>query len=144
MTHRAETIMVAVETALTGLATTGTRVIRSRIRPVETAPSLSVEIGSDDVNPDISSYPRKARDLNIKIVSHVKDNETYDSDLNQIRAEVYAAMMADVTFGLDYVIDTDLIGDDEPEFTGEADQITGRQVMNYVVKYTHSWTDAGA
>ena len=115
--------------------------IRDRVRTVETAPALSVEMGADDVNPDLSSFPTKTRDLNVKIVAHVKDNTTYDNDLNKIRAEVYAAIMADVTFGLDYVIDTDLIGDDEPEFTGDADQISGRQVMNYVVKYRHSWTD---
>ena len=142
--HRAESIMSAVETAITGLTTTGARVVRARVRTVETAPALSLEQGADDVNPELSNYPKIARELNVKIISHVKDNDTADSDLNLIREEVYSAMMADRTLGLSYVVDTDLIGDDEPEFTGDADQVSGRQQMNFVVKYRHSWTDAGA
>ena len=142
--HSAESIMSAVETAIIGLTTTGTRVVRARVRTVETAPALSLEQGADDVNPELSNYPKIARELNVKIISHVKDNDTADSDLNLIREEVYSAMMADRTLGLSYVVDTDLIGDDEPEFTGDADQVSGRQQMNFVVKYRHSWTDAGA
>ena len=142
--HRAESIMSAVETAIIGLTTTGTRVVRARVRTVETAPALSLEQGADDVNPELSNYPKIARELNVKIISHVKDNDTADSDLNLIREEVYSAMMADRKLGLSYVVDTDLIGDDEPEFTGDADQVSGRQQMNFVVKYRHSWTDAGA
>lgn len=142
--HRAETIMAAVETAVTGLTTTSTRVERTRVRTVETAPALSIEQGGDDVNPEKSSFPLKARDLNVKIIAHVKNNTAPETQMNLIREEVYAALFADTTLGLAFVEDLDLIGDDEPEFTGEADQITGRQVMNFVVKYRHSWTDAGA
>ena len=144
MTHRAESIMAAVETAITGLTTTGARVVRARVRTVENAPALSLEQGADDVNPELSNYPKLARELNIKIFAHVKDNDTADTNLNLIREEVFSAMMADRTLGLAYVVDVDLIGDDEPEFTGDSDQIVGRQQMNFVVKYRHSWTDAGA
>jgi len=142
--HRAEAIMDAVNTAILGLTTTATRVVRARVRTVENAPALSLEQGADDVNPELSSFPKVARELNVKIIAHVKDNVDADSNLNLIRSEVFAAMRADNALNLTYVVDIDLIGDDEPEFTGEADQIVGRQVMNYVVKYRHSWTDAGA
>jgi len=144
MTHRAESIMAAVVTVVTGLTTTGTRVVRARVRTVEAAPALSVEQGADDINPELSSFPKLARELNVKIIAHVKDNDDADSDLNLIRSEVFAAMRADNALGLEYISDIDLIGDDEPEFTGDADQVVGRQQMNYVVKYRHSWTDAGA
>jgi len=144
MTHRAETVMAAVVTAVEGLTTTGSRVVRSRVRTVETAPSLSVEQGGDDVNPELTSYPKVTRDLNVKIIIHVKQNTDPETQLNLIREEVYAAIMADTTLGIAFVIDTMPIGDDEPEFTGDADQITGRQMMNFVVKYRHSWTSAGA
>lgn len=144
MTHRAESIMAAVETAITGLTTTGARVVRARVRTVENAPALSLEQGADDVNPELSNYPKLARELNVKVIAHVKDNDTADTNLNLIREEVFSAMMADRTLGLAYVVDVDLIGDDEPEFTGDSDQIVGRQQMNFVVKYRHSWTDAGA
>ena len=144
MTHRAEQIMVKVKTVITGLTTTATRVVRARVRTVENAPALSLEQGADDVNPELSNFPKLARELNVKIIAHVKDNDDADTNLNLIRSEVFAAMMADRTLGLAYVVDVDLIGDDEPEFTGESDQIVGRQQMNFVVKYRHSWTDAGA
>lgn len=144
MAHRAETIMAAVLTAVTGLTTTGARTERSRIRTVETAPALTVEMGADDVNPERSTYPRLHRDLNVKIICYVKTNTSPEAKLNLIRQEVYVAMMADRTLGLGYVVDVESIGDDEPEFTGEADQKTGRQQMNFVIKYTHSWTDPGA
>lgn len=136
--------MVAIEAAITGLATTGPNVVRGKVRTVETPPALSLEMGADDVNPETSSFPRKHRELNVKVFSFVKQNDNPDTLLNTIRSEVYAAIMADTTLGLQYVIDVDLIGDDEPELSGEADQITGRQQMNYVVSYRHSWTDAGA
>ena len=136
--------MVAVETVITGLTTTSTRVVRARVRTVESAPALSLEMGADDVNPEASSYPRIHRDLNIKIIAHVKNNDTYESQLNTIRAEVFAALMTSPQLGLSFVVDTDLIGDDEPEFTGESDQVTGRQQMNFVVKYRHSWTSTEA
>jgi len=142
--HRAESIMDAVNTAITGLTTTTTRVVRARVRTIESAPALSLEQGGDDVNPDSSNFPKVRRDLNVKIILHVKNNVTYEQDLNTMRAEVFAAMMADRTLGLAYVIDVESMGDDEPEFTGDADQIVGRQQMNFVVKYSHSWDSAEA
>ena len=144
MTHRAETIMVAVVTAVTGLTTTGSRVKRGRVRTVLTPPALSVEMGADDVSPDRSSFPLIERDLNVKIIIHVQDNDEPDTQLNLVREEVYAALLADTTLGESFVVDTESIGDDEPELTGDADQVTGSQQMNFVVKYRHSWDDAGA
>lgn len=142
--HRAETIMQAVVTTLTGLTTTAARVERGRVRTVETCPALTIEMGGDDVIPDRSSYPKLHRDLNIKILAHVKNNTSPDTDLNQIRAEVHAAMVADRTLGQTFVIDVECIGDDEPEISGEGEKITAVQQMNYVVKYRHSWTSAEA
>lgn len=144
MTHRAETIMDTVVTTVTGLTTTGARVERTRVRSVETVPALSIEQGSNDVNPERSAYPRIARDLNIKIIAHVKTNTAPETQLNLISEEVVIALMADRTLGLSYVSDIELIGDDEPELTGDADQETGHLQMNFIVKYVHSWDDPGA
>lgn len=144
MTHRAESITAAVVTTVTGLTTTGTRVFRGRVRTVETAPAITVSMGGDDIVPEQSAYPRQYRDLHIKITSHVENNTAPDTQLNLIREEVYNALLADRTLGLAYVIDIALIGDDEPELSGEAEKITGSQQMNFVVKYFHSWSDAGA
>lgn len=142
--HRAEEIITAIELALTGLATTGSRVYRSRVRSIEDAPALAVEMGADDVSVDASNYPQVARELNVKIIAFVKNNTSFDSDLNAIRAEVFEALMTDPTLALSFVTDTMLISDNEPEFSGEGDQITGKQQMDYVVKYRHSWNSTEA
>jgi len=144
MTHRTETIMTAVKTAVDGLTTTEARVERSRIRGVEVAPALSIEQGGNDVNLERSTFPRKSRDLNIKIIAHVKTNTDPETQLNLISEEVYIALRSDPTLGLSYVTDIESIGDDEPEFTGEAEKETGRMQMNFIVKYWHSWDDPGA
>lgn len=144
MTHRAETIMQAVTTTLTGLTTTGTRIQRGRVRTVETAPALSIMMGSDGINPDRSAYPHVARDLTINVIIHVMNNTAPETELNTIRAEVFAALMADRTLGQTFVSDIDAIGDDDPELDGEGEKITARQQMNFIVKYRHNWSSAEA
>lgn len=144
MTHRAEGILDAVVTATTGLTTTGSRVERGRVYSVETLPALTVQMGLDEVLQAESDFINTNRHLRVKITSYVKINSEPDSQLNTIREEVYNAMMATPTLGLAYVIDTWLESDDELELSSEAEQTIGRQVMNYVVKYRHSYTDAGA
>lgn len=143
MTHRAEQIMATVLTTVTGLTTTAARVQRGRVRSIETAPALSIEMGSDDVAIDRSSYPNIERDLNIKITIYVKENDNPEAEMNLIREEVYAAIMATPQLGLAYVVDTMPIGDEEPELTGEADKILRKQQMNFIVMYRHSWDNPG-
>jgi len=145
MTHRAENIMDAVTTTVTGLTTTGTRVVRGRVYSVETAPALTVEMGSDFVDRETSDFVNANRTLVVKITAIVKANSEPDSQLNTIREEVYNALLADRTLGATAgVIDVWLDTDDEPELSSEADQTIGKQQMNYMVKYRHSYTDAGA
>lgn len=144
MTHRAETIISTVVTTVTGLTTTGNNVARGRVRSVETHPALSVITGGDDVVLDRSNWPNIGRELNVKIIIHVKNNTTYETEINKIREEVYAALMADHTLGLGFVIDVQPTGDDEPELTGDADQIVGIQQMNFSVMYEHQHDNAGA
>lgn len=140
--HRAETIMQAVETTLTGLATTGTNIERTRIRTSRTQPAISIEMGSDDQMFDRSAYPKVDRDLQVTIISYVKNNAQAEQQLNQIRAEVFAAMVADRTLGQTFVIDVENTGDSQPTFSGEADKIVAVQELNYTIKYRHSWTSA--
>lgn len=144
MTILAETILETVTTIVTGLTTTGNNVVRGRVRPVEDHPALSVVTGSNDVASDRSNWPYIARDLNFKIIIHVKNNDTYETQINTIAGEVYAALRADHTLGLSFVNDVVPIGDDEPELSGEADQIVGIQQMNFYVMYEHLENDAGA
>jgi hypothetical protein len=144
MTHRAESITAAFTTAVTGLTTTGARVVRSRVDTVEDVPALSIEMGPDDVDIESSNIQRIHRELTIRVWAFVKTNSSPDTQLNLIREEVYNAVTSDRTLGLSYVTDIMLIGDDEPEMSGDADTIMHKQRMNFVVKYRHAWSDAGA
>ncbi len=140
---RAETILSTVETTITGLATTGSNVIRANVRTVKTHPALTLSQGGDSVDVESSSYPLLYRSLDVNVLAHVKNNTTPETQLNLIREEVYLALMADRTLGLNYVIDINPTGVDQPEITGDADQIVGIMQMNFTVRYTHSWEDEG-
>ena len=136
--HRAESILNAVKTALTGLATTGQYVERDRVFPPEACPALSVNQGSEEPL-DQSSTQFQDCVLEVEVVIQVKSG-TSSSDLNQIKAEVYAAMMTDTTQGLTYVHETQWGGDSAPEPSGDAEINTTRCTMRFAVAYRHSYT----
>jgi len=140
--HRAESIMVAVLAKIANLTTTGTNVERSRVYPNNALPALTLEQGEDAV--ELQSMAFVDRQLDVRVIAHVKKNTDFDTQLNQIREEVYIALKADYTQGLDFILDTVAVGDGEPEFSGEADKVIGRQVMNFLIKYRHSLTNPGA
>ena len=144
--HRAESILQSVETTLTGLTTTGTNIQRGRVYPIETTPALSVYMGSDDTSGDYgaTNVGFVDRVLEVIIRSHIKLTSTLDTDLNKIRAEVYAAMMADYTLGLSYVINTWLVSDAQPSLSADSEQPTATQDMTYRVHYRHSYASAEA
>lgn len=141
--HRAEQIMQAVAAAVTGLAATGSNVERGRVIPFETAPGISVSMADDDTQSVMSGLVDSA--LELELTAHAKVIDSLpETELNQIRAEVYAALMADRTQGLPFVIDTIPLGADKPEISGEADQPTGQLVTRWQVKYRHSLSSAEA
>ena len=78
------------------------------------------------------------------VTSHVKTTGVLDTLLNQIRREVWVAMMADRTLGLPYVIDVRPLGDNEPELSDELEKGAARQRLFFLVKYRHSVADPGA
>ena len=143
--NRVETIMAAVATALTGLATTGARVQRLKVWPLDTLPALSIYQGASVVLEDdeevLDSIMRR---LEFRVVATVRGTGVLETTLNQIAAEVYAALTADRTLGLAYVFDQRLVGDDVPEVEAEQDQPVARQSMNYSLLYEHSGTSTEA
>ena len=143
MTHRAELIMAAVLTNVTGLTTTGARVSRGRAYPVETTPALTVESGNDQIVVQNLSFID--REMDVLITAHVKTTGQYDTTLNLIREQVHIALMANRSQGLiSVIIDTMPVGDEAPELTGDADKPTARQRMNWRIKYRHAVTNPGA
>ena len=139
MTHRAETILEAVQTSLTGLNTTAARVQRARIWPVEQCPALSIEKGEELPMQNGRSLAHLDRQLEIVVTAYVKANlSNPETALNQIAAEVYTALFTDVTQGLNFVIDTIWQGDARPDFSSETDSRSAIMRMTYVVQYRHS------
>lgn len=144
MTHRAESIMVAVLDKIDGLTTTSTRASRGRAYPVDgdALPALTLEQGVDEV--DLQNMAFIDRHLDFSIIAHVKTTGTTETTLNLIREEVHVALMADRTQGLSYVRDTLPLGDGEPDISGDSNQSIARLRMNWRIKYRHSITDPGA
>lgn len=143
--HRAEQIMDAVVTAVTGLTTTGANVQRGRVYPVDEAalPALSVYMSADeplDGEDGQSVFGYVDSELTVRVEAHVKGSANIDQTLNQIRAEVYQALLADYQLGLAFVQQIIWRGADEPELDA-ADQKVGRQAFNWAVRYRHSAGD---
>lgn len=139
--HRAESILQAITTTLTGLTTTQTRVERARVWPVNECPAISIERGDDQTLEEGRSLGFQDRQLEVVITSYVKASSTSnpETELNQIAAEVYTALFADVTQGLSYVIDTHWFSDSRPEMTGQESK-TAVMRMTFIIHYRHSLT----
>lgn len=152
MTARAEDIMAAVKTTLTGLTTTGANVQRGQIYRHEVAklPAISLFMGDDQIT---SEYQTGLIDwdLILKIESTVMLDSAYttldntlETQLNTIREEIHLALMADPTLGLAFVIDISPSIAAEPILSGEGAEATATQSLEYVISYRSSRTDIGA
>ena len=97
MAHARQSIREAVATAVTGLASTGSRVFQSRMRPQETLPCLLVNAGDEEVQTDVGNI--QTRVLEISIVGVAKAAANLDDALDTISAEVEVAVQAAGTLG---------------------------------------------
>lgn len=141
--HRAEQIMAAITTAVTGLTTTGANVRRGQLYPFgdDQTAALTVAQGPAEMLDDQPHRMKTVR-LEVQIIIHVKSSTTLvDSLINQISKEVYIALMADRTLGLAFVIDSDWTGQTEPEQDIDSEAATARAAMQFAVLYRHSLTD---
>jgi hypothetical protein len=96
--HVRQQIREAVATTLTGLATTGSRVYQSRIRPLADAelPALRVFTSQESVNNAVTiGFPnRQERTLTVRVEAVVKAVSAYDDTLDTIIKECEAALNA--------------------------------------------------
>lgn len=144
MTHRAETIMEAVLSRLTGLATTGARVERARVWPAEECPAISIERADDSPTEAGRRFSFQDRRLQISVTAYVKTAGNFETALHQIAAEVYAALFADVTQGIEFVMDTHWLGDGKPETNAETETRSATMEMTYSITYRHAITTTEA
>lgn len=144
MTHRAEQIMAAVHAAVTGLATTGSAAYLSREESIEIdkAPAVAVWQSNEDILSELS-HDQLIVGLNINIdaVSALIGDGVV-TELNQIRAEVTAALAGNYTLGLDFVHDIAEVKTEEPEKSVQGDRPHATMRMRWLATYRRSRVDA--
>ncbi len=142
--NRRESILSAVAVTLTGLATTGANVSLFRAHKIPALPALTIEQGSDVVQRDISDFNFLTRELEVTITLTAGGLGNLSTVLNQIAAEVFSALMADITLGLAYVIQVQLSDDSAVQISGENEQTTAQLETTYTITYRHSGTTTEA
>ena len=142
MAHARKTIRDRIITDLTGLATTGSRIYRSRVYPLaeEKLPGLCVYTMSEQIDyATIGTSRLQQRVLSVVIEIYVKGTSNYDDDLDQISLEREDALFADLTLNGNA---KDLqINRFEADFAGEGDQPLAFARMSVDVVYHTSEND---
>lgn len=149
---RAEQILAAIASTLTGLTTTGANVQRAQIYPHELTklPALSIFSGDDIPDSELDLNLIDWR-LTVLIEATVKIAPSYtgygtalETDLAQIRKEVHTALLADHTLGLAFVLDVLPGTAQKPDLNGDAEIPIGSQILQFQVMYRSSRLDPSA
>lgn len=143
MAHIRKSIRDNVVTTLTGLATTGANVYRTRYYPIAQGklPGLAIYTQTENVESATMTRPRtKMRELEVVIEGYAVGITNLDNTLDQISLEVEEAMVTDVTRnGL--AKDTEL-SSVEVEYSGDAEKPVGVVKMTFMVTYATIENDA--
>jgi len=141
MAHVRQTIRDHIVSAVTGLSTTGANVFPSRVYPIAAGkmPGLAVYTLSEAIEAQTLRPPRGlVRILEISIEAYV-EGSTNDDVLDNICAEVEAAVAADITRGGN-AKDTILVSFEADYADGERPLVVGR--LTYQVTYSTAETNA--
>ena len=136
MSHVRQQIRDDIVTTLTGLATTGSNVFRSRIFPLEQTnlPALVIYSKSETSEYDTIGLPRSVnRVLDVAVEAYVKGVSNYDNTLDTIAVEVEEAIAADVTLG--GVAKDAQITAFEADFAGDGEQPVAVGRFTVTVEY---------
>lgn len=134
--HLHQQIRAAIVTALTGLATTGTRVYANRLQPLPDAlsPTLLVTLDDETATPaTFHTNPIYERELRLSVAAVAKATSGLDDTLDQISKEVETALAGGITLSgrrLDFTY-TGMSFDDE-----QSDKPVGIKRMNFSVPFT--------
>ena len=141
MAHVRQSIRDHIVSAVTGLSTTGANVFPSRVYPIAAGkmPGLAVYTLSEAIEAQTLRPPRGlVRVLEISIEAYV-EGSTNDDVLDNICAEVEAAVAADITRGGN-AKDTILVSFEADYADGERPLVVGR--LTYQVTYSTAETNA--
>jgi hypothetical protein len=143
MSHVRKLIRDDVVTTLTGLATTGTNIYRSRVYPLAAnkLPGITIYTKSDASEYATNVRPRTIlRTLTVVVEAYVQALSDYDSQLDTIAVEIEEALAADVTRG-GYAKDTRIVAFDA-EYSGDGDLPVASAVFTIEVLYSTLENDA--
>jgi len=135
-THVREQIRDRIASNVTGLSTTGDRVYKSRVWPLnaDTMPALLVYSTSEDSATDIMGPSLVMnRELSVVVEGYVRNITVYDDKVDTIAKEVEIAMAADQT--LNNLAKISYLSGTEITYSGEGDQPIAVVSMTYLVQY---------
>ena len=141
---RTEDILDAIETALTGLATTGNNVQREQAYDIDAAaiPAIVIYEGEDAVTDQLmQSFIDWDLIVDIDVISR-GDKDSAITEINTMRGEVHAALMVDYQLGLPTIVKyIEATGTTRPEVSSEGDRPIVRQRLTYTFKYRTIWAN---
>ena len=135
-THVRQQIRDRIASNVTGLSTTGDRVYKSRVWPLnaDTMPALLVYSTSEDSVTDIMGRSLVMnRELSVVVEGYVRNITVYDDKVDTIAKEVEIAMAADQT--LNNLAKISYLSGTEISYSGEGDQPIAVVSMTYLVQY---------
>lgn len=97
--HIRKQIRDAIITTVTGLTTTGSRVHKSKVYPVQTFPALVVYMASEGVENSEAQTIGISRYLDREVLLRVEAYCNNEDDAELVSQEVEVAMAADTTIG---------------------------------------------
>lgn len=136
MAHLRKQIRDNITTALTGLATTSTRVYQTRVYPLaaDKLPGLCIYTNSEQVEHSTMTIPRfETRRLEVMVEAYAVAVSGLDDTLDQICVEVEEKLALDVTRG-GKAKDTKVTAI-ETEFSGDGERPVGIARITVEVMY---------
>lgn len=143
----AETIMQTIQSTL--VAGVSATVFRGRVDPLEDSqlPAIAIFQGAEEPAGELGQLNNAYMDQLLQVRTEVAAKaiqENVETDLNDLRRQVHALLLAPNALNLAYVIDIIPDGVDEPVIDGSGEQYTGTMVIKWIIYYRHQYTDAGA
>lgn len=133
--HKALQIRDAVFAKVSALQVAGQlQSVKKGAQPSHDFPSVSVLIGDD--TPSFRDSMFTNWDLTIYTDVFIRStNEDVDAEFMEIRESLERELLSDVSQGLDFVMTTDSLGQQDPERSDASDQYTSATRLSWHVKY---------
>lgn len=142
MSHIRKQIRDALVTALTGLTTTGSRVYRSRVYPLESAklPGLCIYTKSEEVINSTLTRPRtQTRQLEAAVEAYLMANTNFDDTLDTMAVEVEEAIYSNAA--LNALVKQINITGFAADYSGDGEKVVGVGTFSVQIIYSAKEND---